>query len=138
MMPFAVGIGDESLVIARHGGDHSRGSVGGSGDDAASCGVLFIHGHRVDGDPVERGERIASFALRLPLLQTPASRMRAAARSAAGENAFGRNTPIDAAVHDFPDTDGSRRAPILQHFLFRRAKKAPTRCAASVRLMLSP
>jgi hypothetical protein len=76
----------------RDGGDDACCSVGGRGDDAASGGVLFIDGHGVDGDPVERGERIdGRFAL-AALAQALGETMRAAADvEAAGKNAFGRD-----------------------------------------------
>jgi len=44
------------------GGDDACGSVGGSGDDAASGGVLFVDGHGDEGDGVHGGERVAGFA----------------------------------------------------------------------------
>ena len=44
--------------VVKDGGDDPGRAVGGSGDDAATGGVLFVDGERVEVDPVEDGERI--------------------------------------------------------------------------------
>ena len=49
---------DEAEIVVAEGGNDAGGSVGRSGDDSASCGVLFVDSHGVDGDPVDGGERI--------------------------------------------------------------------------------
>ncbi len=122
-MPSSSASVDEVLIVAGDGGDDSGGSVGGCGDDAASGGVFFVDGHGVDGDPVERGERVviclAAGALALPsrsLSRRRCDKTRGAAADfeASGKNAFGCDAALDAALHDLPDVQRCRRGPRLR------------------------
>jgi len=51
---FVIGIGNEALIVKRHGGNHAGSAVGGRGDDATAGRILFIDCHGVSGEPVER------------------------------------------------------------------------------------
>ena len=87
-----------------HRGNHTRGAVGGRGDHASAGCVLFVDGHGVDGDPVERGQRIAAQAIGFLLAQTAGEAMRAAANiQSAGQNAFRGDAPFNAGAHRLPD-----------------------------------
>ena len=103
-MPSWSGVGDEALVVVRHGGNHAGGAVGGRGNHAAAGGVLFVHRHGVDGNPVERRQRIAAQAVGLLRMQALGQTMRAAAHvQAAGQNSFGRHAALHAVPHGLPD-----------------------------------
>jgi len=96
------------------GGDDACGSVGGSGDDAAAGGVLFVDGHGDEGDGVHGGERVAGFgdscrskACCRFIVETceafGESGGAAADVEAAGECAFGGDTAFDAVGHGLPE-----------------------------------
>ena len=91
---------DEVGVVVGDGGDDAGGSVGGGGDDSASCGVLFVDGHGVDGDPVDGGERIFG----ADGVEAFGEAVGAAADvEAAGKDAFGGDAALGALLHDLPE-----------------------------------
>ena len=101
---FVVGVGNEAVIIKRHGGNHAGRAIGGRSDHAAARGVLFIHSHGVDGYPVERGERIAAQIAGFLLAQPRSQTIRAAPNiQASGQNAFSRDAALDAGLHGEPE-----------------------------------
>ena len=83
------------------GGDDSSGAIGRCGDDATASGVLFIHRHGIDGDPVERREWVCALAsCEKALRETPGA---TAHVQSAGQNSFGGHAALDAYLHDVPD-----------------------------------
>ena len=106
---FMIGIGNKAVIVEGHGRNHSGSAIGGRGDHTPARGVLFIHRHGVDGDPVEWGQRLVAQPVSFLLPQAGGQAMRAAADiEATGQNAFRFDAPLDAALHDEPQAVDAR------------------------------
>ena len=91
-------------VVIGDGGDDAGGAVGGCGDDSAACGVLFVDGHCVEGDPVD-GRKGVFGADGVEALGEAMGT--AADVEASGENAFGSDAAFGALLHGLPEGENA-------------------------------
>ena len=92
----------------QHGGDDARCAIGGGRHDAATGCVFFIYRQCIEVDPVQHLQRVAQRGLGV-LAQGAEQRRRAAFDlEAAGQHAFGSTTPLNAVLHDLPNTQQAR------------------------------
>ena len=119
-----VSLRNETFIVARDRRYHARGSIGGRSDHASACGILLIHRHRVDRNPIERGQRIGGRAGTFLVDETLRQAVRAAPHiQTAGENSFGRDSAFDAIVHGLPDTIDAGAHAFLRLPLFARDER---------------
>lgn len=97
-----VGAFNETHVVVGDGGNNSGGSVGRSGNDSASGGVLLVDGHGVYRDPVHGGERIFRAFGFEAAGETGGS---AANVKASGEDAFDLDAALGAGLHGPPESE---------------------------------
>jgi hypothetical protein len=90
-------------VVAHHRGHHARRAVGGRGDHTPPRGVLLVHRHGIDAEPVVDGVRLRQVdpALRQQLLvDAPRPPLHP---QPAGQFALHPQAAFDAIVHRLPD-----------------------------------
>ncbi len=105
------GPGNETRVVVQHRRHHPGRAVGGRRDHAAAGGVLLAHGHGVEVDPVEHGQRVAQRFLG-PRAQALVQR-RGAPRQVqrARQLPPARTAPAHGGGHGLPDVQ--QAAPYL-------------------------
>ena len=100
-----------------YGRNHSGCAVGRGGDHSAACGVLFVDGHGVDGDPVDGRERVFGADSVEALSEATGA---AANVESAWKDAFGGDTAFGALLHRLPEGEDALPDLVLKRKIRKR------------------